>query len=271
MRLDVAGAVLVAFLLALALSGCATTRPSLTPVSPSELPDAWLRELRALPRPGPFRADFRARVDDGTRPPFTLSGSIQSILPDTLRLEAQGGINTPVLALRARADSCQLLLHREAAYWDAPRTPIDWQRGGPSALARGLSWALAPQEILEHFLPDNAGEMASRRWVVSGRLDAGEGPGGRVRCEVDPKGRRIRRVTLDAGVEGTLDLWLDGYTELAGGWTPTRLDLRFGAGVARVQMEILQVRSLAPDELGSLELLHPPRWSRVAPGARLFR
>lgn len=271
MRSAGARTLLVTCLFAFALSGCATTRPSLSPVPPSELPGVWLRELRALPQPGPFRADFRARVDDGSRPAFTLSGSIQSILPDTLRLEAQGGINTPVLALRARADSCQLLLHRDAAYWDAPRSPIDWALGGPSALARGLSWALAPQEILERFIPDGAGEMAAGRWVVWGRLDRGEGPAGRVRCEVDPKGRRIRRVTLDAGPDGALDLLLDGYTELAGGWSPTRLDLRFGAGVARVQMEILQVRSLPRDELGSLEFLHPPRWSRVAPGARLFR
>ncbi|MCA9726513.1 MAG: hypothetical protein KC729_02455 [Candidatus Eisenbacteria bacterium] len=255
----------LAVLAVILASGCAHRPPPLPGVPPSDLPDAWLQELRAQPCPGRLQARLRMRIEAPGEPGVRVDGSLKTSFPDTLKVSARLGAFRPLFALQARADSCELLLHEERAFWVTTRAKPDWDRMDPAAWVQALEWALCPGQLAADLRGADAGRMERGIWIVEGGL---VGQPGRARLEVDPRSRSIVGIELlDPDVVVRAELH-DYHTFDDSAWLPTRIDLEVPQpdGRLRLRLEMLGLRGLSAQEIGEVTLPRPSGWTEVRGG-----
>jgi hypothetical protein len=237
--------------------------PNLLPSPGESGPEAELRRTC----PVAFSARVRIRLEREDGPGVTIDGTLRAIPPDTLALSARLGIFRPSFALRADADSAELLLHDARRFWVSARGDEDWVAFNPSAWARALAWALCPADLCEHLdgIEPAGGDDRVRR--VRGRLR-----GSPLLAELDLDRRRprlvhLRILTADAVV---LELRQQEFHHFGDAWIPGVIELRMPRQGLSARVEIIGGSTSAFDRPPEVERLRPPGWAPVSPGEPLF-
>lgn len=242
------------------LPGCSTRPPALPPVTPDQLPSVWLDSLSARACPDPLRARLVLRVEPRDGSAVTLDGTLNAAPPDTMQVGVRLGAFRPLFALRADADSCQILVHGESAYWTTPRGSPDWGVMNPSAWVTALGWALCPRDLYTSLEPEGPGRIEKGRWHLRGRL---AGTPFTASLEVDVSNGSLVSLQVFDKDRTLLDAGIARFLTSASGWVPTRIDL--DAPVEGIRIRIY-VENLAQWDAGSPEqgvILRPPGWRRV--------
>jgi hypothetical protein len=236
---------------------------------PAVLPPAgpWIRSLGEHPCAGPFRGHLRLRIQAAQGRPLGLDGALSAAPPETLRLSARVGPFRPVLALLAGADSCELLLHDQAAYWITPRGRPDWERMDPSAWATALGWALAPSRLLAAFRPETELAFSAGLAWCEGTL-AGTGQEGgeplHLRAGLEPGTGRLKEFRVRAAGADLVVGTLDRYRKVAGGEVPTSLQVDMPGLKWGLHAELRDMVALR-DRVSLREgFPRPPGWRRAS-------
>ncbi len=250
---------LAAVTLALA-AGCAAHQRPLPPVAPGEMPGAWLTPLGEASCPPRFEAKVRLDLKTGDGKGGAMDGTLRASLPDTLRLNARIGAFRPAFALFADADSCELLLHGDAAYWITPRGRVDWAGMNPSAWARGLDWAICPSTLIRQLEPDGPGTTVQGIWRIAGTI---RGTPWQVELGIDPRRRRVRQLVIAS--EGTVLLTarMRRYQRFHGVDVPVDFDLEAPQEGLVVRAELYDWRAIGASDLHSTGMLRPAGWRPV--------
>jgi hypothetical protein len=256
-----AGAAGLALFLA---AGCAgRPRPILLPPPGSAETVAEMR--RGCP--SAVSASVRIRLEPEGRSGVTINGTLRAILPDTLALSARLGVFRPFFALRADADSAELLLHDARQFWVTARADEDWRALNPSAWARALAWALCPADLLDRLdgLEPSGGDGRIRR--VRGRL---RGSPFLAELGIERRTARLVSLRLAEGTAVVLELKQQGFHRYGDVWIPGVVELRMPRHGLSAAVEILKASTSRPDRPPAVERLRPPAWGPVAPGEPLF-
>ncbi len=251
----------IAVWLSVLAPGCGPRPPALPPVTPDQLPSVWLDSLSVRSCPDPLRARLVLRVEPRDQSAVTLDGTLNAVLPDTMQLGVRLGAFRPLFALRADADSCQILVHGESAYWTTSRNAPHWGVMNPSAWVTALGWALCPRDLYMSLEPDGPGRIERGRWHLRGRL---AGTPFEARLEVDVSNGSLVSLQVFEGDRTLLEAGITRYLNSASGWVPTRIDL--DAPVEGIRVRI-HAESLGRWSAGRLEqdlILRPPGWQRVS-------
>jgi hypothetical protein len=208
-------------------------------------------------------ASLRIRLEPQDGPGVTIDGTLRAILPDTLALSARLGIFRPSFALRADADSAELLLHDERRFWVTARGDEDWEALNPSAWARALAWALCPADLLDRLdgLEPVGGDDRIRR--VRGRLR-----GSPYLAELGIERRTPRMVSLRilTGEIVVMELRQRDFRHVGDAWIPGLVEMRMPRQHLSARIEIIGGSTDRPGRLPSVERLRPPGWAPVGPG-----
>lgn len=240
--------------------GCGTRPPALPPVTPDQLPAVWLDLLSARACPDPLRARLVLRIEPADRSALTLDGTLTVAPPDTMQIGVRLGAFRPVFALRADADSCQLLVHGEAAYWTTPRDVRDWAAMNPSAWAAVLGWALCPRHLYANLETEGPGRVDRGRWHIDGRLS---GTPFRAGLVVDVSRGSLLSLRMSADGRTLLDASMSRFIASAAGWVPTRIDLHAPAEGLGVRIHVENLGRWNPDDPGQEVILRPAGWRRM--------
>ncbi len=251
--------------LALLLGLACAHRPRPEPLPPSVAgrPEVDLR--RNCPAQFAARTRIHFAPEDG--PGVTLDGNLQLILPDTVALSARLGVFRPVFALRADADSAELLLHDTRRYWVSARGDEDWGAINPSAWARALAWALCPADLydrLDAIAPAGGDEQVR---IVQGRLRASPY---RVQLALERQRSRLVRLRFLVGDTLVLELRPQGFRRHGSAWIPEVVDLRAPRPGLSARIEIIGGTTSRPDRPPAVERLRPPGWAPVGLGDSLL-
>jgi hypothetical protein len=212
-------------------------------------------------------ASIRIRLEPQDGPGVTIDGTLRAIPPDTLALSARLGILRPLFALRADADSAELLLHDERRFWVTARGDEDWEALNPSAWARALAWALCPADLLDRLdgVEPAGGDDRVRR--VRGRLR-----GSPYLAELGFERRTLRLVSLRilTGQTAVLELRQRDFRHVGDAWIPGLVEMGMPRHGLSARIEIIGGSTDRPDRPPAVERLRPPGWAPVGPGEVFF-
>jgi hypothetical protein len=212
-------------------------------------------------------ASIRIRLEPRDGPGVTIDGTLRAIPPDTLALSARLGIFRPSFALRADADSAELLLHDERRFWVTARGDEDWEALNPSAWARALAWALCPADLLDRLdgVQPAGGDDRIRR--VRGRLR-----GSPYLAELGLERRTLRLVSLRilTGETLVLELRQRNFRHVGDAWIPGLVEMGMPRYGLSARVEIIGGSTDRPDRPPAVDRLRPPGWAPVSPGEVLF-
>ena len=251
---------LAAGLALLTVLACTGRRPPETLPPPAGLrPGGELRQTC----PEALSASIRIRLEPEDGAGVTIDGTLRAILPDTLALSARLGIFRPSFALRADADSAELLLHDERRFWVTARGDEDWEALNPSAWARALAWALCPADLLDRLdgVEPAGGDDRIRRLRGSLR-------GSPYLAELGLERRTPRLVSLRilTGEIVVLELRQRDFRHVGDAWIPGLVEMRMPRQRLSARVEIIGGSTGRPDRPPSVERLRPSGWVPVGPG-----
>ena len=217
--------------------------------------------------PEALSASIRIRLEPQDGAGVTIDGTLRAIIPDTLALSARLGIFRPSFALRADADSAELLLHDERRFWVTARGDEDWEALNPSAWARALAWALCPADLLDRLdgVEPAGGDDRIRRLRGSLR-------GSPYVAELGLERRTPRLVSLRilTGEIVILELRQRDFRHIGDAWIPGLVEMRMPRQRLSARVEIIGGSTGRPDRPPSVERLRPPGWAPVGPGEVFF-
>lgn len=244
----------------LAVLGCTGRRPP-----PAVPPPGWAEPERNLRPACPVAvsASLRIRLEPQDGPGMTIDGTLRAILPDTLALTARLGVFRPAFALRADADSAELLLHDQRRYWVTARPDEDWEALNPSAWARAFAWALCPADLLDRLdgIEPAGGDDRVRR--VRGRL---RGSPYVAELGVERRPPRLVSLRLLAGETVVLELRQRDFRHMGDAWVPGLVEMRMPRQGLSARVEFIGGSAGRPDHPPAVERLRPPGWEPVGPG-----
>jgi hypothetical protein len=214
--------------------------------------------------PAAFSASIRIRIEPKDGPGATIDGTLRAILPDTLALTARLGVFRPAFALRADADSAELLLHDERRYWVTARRDEDWETFNPSAWARALAWALCPADLLDRLdgIEPLGGDDRVRR--VRGHF---RGSPYVAELGVERRPPRLASLRILAGETVVLELLQRDFRHMGDAWVPGLVEMRMPRQGLSARVEIIGGSTGRPDRPPAVERLRPPGWEPAGPGA----
>jgi hypothetical protein len=248
----------------LSLLGCAGRRPAVSlPPTAGVGPEAELRRVC----PAAFAASVRIRLEPEDGPGATIDGMLRAILPDTLALSARLGIFRPAFALRADADSAELLLHDARRFWVTARPDEDWEALNPSAWARALAWALCPADLFARLdgVEPAGGDDRVRR--VRGRL---RGSPYLAELDLDRHAPRLVRLRILTGQSLVMELRQLQFRHLGDAWIPGVIEMRMPQHRLSARIEIIGGSTSLPDRPPEVDRLRPPGWAPAGPGETVF-
>jgi hypothetical protein len=217
--------------------------------------------------PEALSASIRIRLEPEDGAGVTIDGTLRAILPDTLALSARLGIFRPSFALRADADSAELLLHDERRFWVTARGDEDWEALNPSAWARALTWALCPADLLDRLdgVEPAGGDDRIRRLRGSLR-------GSPYLAELGLERRTPRLVSLRilSGEIVVLELRQRDFRHIGDAWVPGLVEMRMPRQRLSARVEIIGGSTGRPDHPPPVERLRPFGWAPVGPGEVFF-
>ena len=257
-------AVLVAGLALLTGLACAGRRP------PETLPPPGGGEPRVELRqacPVAVSASIRIRLELPGGPGVTIDGTLRAIPPDTLALSARLGIFRPAFALRADADSAELLLHDDRRFWVTARSDEDWEAFNPSAWARALAWALCPGDLLDRLDGVESAGGDDRTYRVRGRLRSSPFL---VELGLDRRSPRLVSLRILAGETVVLVLRQRDFRHVGDAWIPGLVEMRMPRQGLSARVEIIGGSTDRFDRPPAVERLRPPGWAPVGPGEVLY-
>lgn len=258
------GVAVASGLAVLLVAGCARgPHPALLPSPGAGDPVGELR--RTCPAAISARVRIRLEPEKGTG--ITIDGTLKAILPDTLSLSARLGIFRPFFALRADADSTELLLHEARHFWVTARTDEDWRGLNPSAWARVLAWALCPADLLDRLDGIRPAGGDERIRTVRGRL---RGSPFEAELGVERRVPRLASLRVLEGETVVMEMRQRDFRHVGDAWVPRIVETRMPRHGLTARIEIIDVSASRPDPPPAVERTRPPGWDPVHPGEPFF-
>lgn len=244
-------------------AGCAPSRPGLPGVPPTALPDAWTTELARESSPHPLSAGVRWQITTPGRPRAELDGKLELDPGRALLLSASYGVFRPIFALRATADSVQLLVHERRVYSTAGRRVEDLGVNPAALLVQAVDWVLAPEQLWRRFQPRDGGTFDGPLWIVSGRVDEALD----LELSVDPKRRLLAGVRVLSEGERVVEAKVLRAGRVGDALLPRRILVELPASETTLEVELVGLE--ARESLAPPELVRPAGWRRVPPALLL--
>jgi hypothetical protein len=247
----------------LIVCGCAGRGPTSGPPATGTPSAAEIRQLC----PSVISAAVRIRVEPQTGPGATIDGTLHAILPDTLVLSGRLGVFHPLFALRADADSAELLLHDAKRYWVSARADEEWSQLNPSAWARVLGWALCPGDLLARLDDVRPSGGDARIRYLTGRLRASP-----YLAELGFERRSSQLVLLRIrdGDSLVLESRQRDFRRRGRATLPGVMEMQIPPQSLSIRVELLRVDTSRSSHSPETGRLRPAGWTPALPGELLF-